>query len=246
MQRDPDAILRTHEMDPGRRTLYVEGVSDHMFLKWVVDRSLGRDTQVVTINFVNLPGHAEGGERARLIAFARIVEGSPVGIRMLADADTDRLRGRSVPSKVWLTDLRDLEAYFFREECVDKVFRLGLSTDDVDSAQLLKNALRIGRWLGVLRLLSDEKEWRLPFQITNLSRSLRYTRPQVEVHFLPERYLTTLLQNARISQQQVTTIIKQVEESPLFLGNTPDREIAHGKDVTCILQKVLAELFNVN
>jgi len=88
-----------------------------------------------------------------LIAFAEEVEGASAQIKIFADADTDRIFGRSVPANVWLTDNRDLEAYILRKECFEKVIKLGFNDDRVKANDALRQVISLGRQLTVLRLM---------------------------------------------------------------------------------------------
>ena len=239
MRRDPRAIITAHRMDPARRTLYLEGPSDRVFLRWLTKNAISPNAMILTIDQVDMPGHAHGGERARLLAFAAIVEPEQVQIRFLADADTDRLRGRRMPSNVWLTDTRDMEGYLLREECFEKMLRLGLEDESVDPRRLLEQILSIGRWLGILRLTSDDEGLNLPFQRTDMWRSLSCSRGQTDLTMDRERYISALLQNAGRNQRELGQITTRTDDKARQLAEVPDHELIHGKDMTILLEKAL-------
>jgi hypothetical protein len=117
---------------------------------------------------------------------------------VFADADTDRILDKTVPSNVWLTDKRDLEGYILRPECIEKVIRMGYLNDRLNVDEVLRQARFLGRELGILRLMSDLDERNLPFRRTDLSRHLRIEGDLV--NFNIEGYVTALLQNAGISR----------------------------------------------
>src|SRR5206468_3136096 len=72
LRRDPEAIVTAHLMDRARRELYVEGRRDRIFLDWLISTDRHPDVSVVEISSVNLP-EISGGERGRLLHFARLV-----------------------------------------------------------------------------------------------------------------------------------------------------------------------------
>ncbi|SRR6266545_5061888 len=240
MRRDPKAILAAHKMDPMRRELYVEGEEDRALIRWTVGDAINPNARVLTVDAVALSGFMEGGHRARLIAFARIVEGDEAKIKFLADADNDRLFGRTVPSNVWLTDSRDLEGYVFRKNCVEKLLKLGLVEEGIEAESLLANILSVGRMLGLLRLISEEEGLNLPFQRTDPWRSLSFSRSRGLSCDLT-RYVSTLLQNAGRSLKEVQTIIERIPAKDALLASIPDYELLHGKDAICLLEKVLID-----
>lgn len=239
MRRELDAILTAHEMDPVRRELYVEGPSDQIFVKWIAGNSINPNAQVLTIDFVDMPNNAQGGARTRLIAFAKSVEGYQAQIKCFADADTDRLHKVSTPTNVWLTDLRDMEGYLFREDCIDKLLKLGLGEEVISAHQLLHTIFRFGRTLGLLRLVSDEEKLNLPFQGTDMRRSLSCSRERLDLDLNLDRYITTLLQNAGLNQRLSKQIKAKIEEKRVLLHEVPDHELVHGKDTLCLLKKTL-------
>ena len=239
MRREPKAILAAHQMDPVRLELYVEGPLDRAFIKWIVGDSINPNARVLTMDVVDMPNNAQGGARARLITFAKSVEGHPAQIRFFADADTDRLHSISVPTNVWLTDLRDMEGYLFREDCLDKLLKLGLGEESINARQLRNTILGLGRTLGLLRLVSDEEGFDLPFQRTDMRRSLSCSKGRIDLALNLGRYIATLLQNAGLNQGLATHISARIEEKQALLDNVPDHEIVHGKDALCLLEEVL-------
>ena len=91
IRRHPDAIIMAHKMDPTRRELYVEGARDRLFLAWVFSDLIDRNTSIQQIAFVEMVDSIEGGERGRLIAFARRIEGESDTRRTWLSDTTERL-----------------------------------------------------------------------------------------------------------------------------------------------------------
>lgn len=237
MRQDPQRILAAHRMDPERRELYVEGHSDRIFLDWLIGDQKNKDARIIEIGLVELPDVITGGEKGRLLAFAREVEGAAAQIKVLADADTDRILERSIPANVLLTDKRDLEGYVLRPECVEKVIRLGYLNDRLDTHQVLREVTSIGRELGILRLMSELDERNLPFQKTELKRHLIINGDSVRLNL--ERFATALLHNAGISRKELPEIVRRHQEVAETYSHLGDGQIVHGKDSIVVLERLL-------
>lgn len=227
------------EMDPTRRELYVEGQRDRLFLSWLLGGAIDPDASIREIASVDLPAVETGGERGRLLHFAQLVAARSERIRFFADADWDRVLGRSVPPAVWLTDHRDLEGYVLRIECVDKVLCLGVANTRVAAADILTWVTDHGRRFGLIRLMSELDSLELPFQKTAKKKYITFTRGHLTVEY--ERYLSALLQNAGVSLARLGDISSRLAEVERVFTSVPDSELIHGKDAMCILEVVLSE-----
>lgn len=238
LRRDPEAVVTAHVMDRSRRELYVEGSRDRCFLAWLLAEEQDPNISVREMAFVDLPGDVSGGERGRIIRFAEWLGERDVQIRFFADADWDRLLGRPVPRRVWLTDHRDMEGYVLRLECIDKVLRLGIGTDRIPADDLLRMVREQGRRLGLIRLMSELDSLRLPFQATRLRRFLGVDGGRIGLNL--DGYLRALLQNARISLRRLAEMRARLRELEATFGSTPDSEVIHGRDATCIIEAALS------
>lgn len=239
IKRTPEAIVTAHVMDPARRELFVEGPRDRLFLRWLLGKDLHSNANVIEISAIDLPDVNAGGERGRLMAFARWLDGREVRIRFFADADFDRLLGRAVPPKVWLTDLRDMEGYILCELCLEKVLKLGVGTEAITAENLIETVRTLGRRLGLLRLLSEKEGFNLPFQRTNLSRYLRFLGGRLGLIF--EGYVQALLQNAEINLGMKDSVLNGLAVLEREYARFPDSEIIHGKDTFSIIAKALSK-----
>lgn len=237
MRQDPQRILAAHRMDPGRRELYVEGPGDRIFLGWLVGDQKSPHARIIEVDLVELSSDVTGGKKGRLIAFAGEVEGAGAQIKVFADADTDRILDRAVPSNVWLTDKRDLEGYILRPECIEKIVRLGHLNDRLDVDAILQQATSLGREVGILRLMSDLDKRDLPFQRTDLKRHLRAAKSVVHLNF--EGYVTALLQNAGISLKERSEIVNRHHEVAEAYSHVDDVQLIHGKDAIVALGDLL-------
>ncbi len=239
IRRSPQASLAAHKMDRERRELYVEGSRDRIFFAWLLGGRKDPNAAVVEIAMVESLGPAEGGERGRLLAFAEWMVRHEARLRCFADADWDRVLGLLPSPNVWLTDKRDLEGYTLRQECLEKVLRLGMLTDRLDAKAVLESVLRAAREVGILRLLSVRRNFRLPFQRTDLWRHVVVADGAVSVR-LPN-YLRALMQNAAISLKRLSDIQAEFAALATELADVASDQLAHGKDAFCMLERVFAE-----
>lgn len=238
LRRSPQAVLVAHAMDTSRKELYVEGQRDRLILLWLLGVDLSSNVSVREIAFVDLPIDMPGGERGRLTYFANWLGQRDVRIRMFADADWDRLLERPVPTRVWLTDHRDMEGYVFCERCIDRVLRLGIGTDRISAAVLLANFRENGRRLGLIRIMSELDGLNLPFQGTRLGRHLQAKGGHVSLDL--NGYLRALLQNAGISLSRLEELRTRLLEVEQAYASVADAQIIHGKDGMCLLTSALS------
>jgi hypothetical protein len=238
-RRDPQAILLAHEMDPARKELYVEGPSDRLFLLWIASDRLDPNAIIHDIAVVEVGEEVPGGERGRLLNFARTVERSLARISFFADADYDRILGRTgfIPANVVLTDGRDLEGYFLRQDCFEKIVRLALGIGMFPGVDLQKAFEDVGRLLGCLRLYSEMNSMSLPFQSTNLRKHVRFSPCQFKLNL--KGYVSALANNAGLGGKMAQTIIEGTHALLAEHDKTPSTELIHGKDILVLLSEVL-------
>ena len=239
MRRSPTTILLAHKFDPARRELFVEGSIDRSLLEQWLGTRKHSDARITEIKFVDLPQDLPGGERGRLMHFARAVSPDFTSLKFFADADFDRLLNRPTLPHVWLTDGRDLESYLLNETCLCTAIRLGVNTDSITGSQLLKIIKSIGRQLGLLRAISERDSYNLPFQRTKLARFLTVKRCTVTLDL--NRYLASLLNNAdpRISLRTRDIILTQLQAAEIDYAKWDDFQIIHGKDLICLFECAL-------
>ena len=238
LRRHPEAVIAAHVMDPERKELYVEGLRDYLFLDWLLAGKMNSNTTVREIAAVELPDHLIGGQKGRLVHFANLLGDSYPRIRMFADSDWDRLLKRPVPGRVWLTDQRDMEGYVLREECLDKVLRLGFGNDQLSAGRLLELIRKHGRRLGLVRLMSEIDSMGLPFQGTSLKK---YLKPKNPMFLDLDGYLRALFQNAGIKLTELPHAKTRLLEVELEYASIADSEVIHGKDAICIFEAALSQ-----
>lgn len=237
MRRAPGAIVAAHKMVPTRRELYVEGPTDKHFLDWLVGNRKTTDVRVVEIDLVDLPGIASGGKKERLLHFTEQVENLGIQIKGFADADTDHIFERAVPSNVILTDNRDLEGYMLREDCIEKLIKLALLDDKLRATDILEKTLSIGRQIGLLRLMSEIDGLELAFQATRVKNYINVEKNIVCLKF--ENYLRALMQNADISLKYLSEILERHKEVADMYSHLDDSHLVHGKDAVLAIERLL-------
>jgi len=244
LRRDPEAILVAHMLDPNRRELYVEGRVDRLFLGWVVGEGMHPDVLIFDMDAVELDVR-DGGNRGRLIRLAELALDRVKSIRCLADADWDRILGRDVPSNVWLTDDRDMEGYLLREDCLNKVLRVGLGLENVDAGVFRRRIVEVGRLAAALRLTSMEQELALPFQRTEVGSYVDCTSvDSITVRW--RAFIQALLQNAGIRLSRLDDLETAWRLKVDELAGVEDRQLVHGKDVVSVLREVFLRLCGVS
>jgi hypothetical protein len=133
-----------------------------------------------------------------------------------------------------------MEGYFFQSRCVEKALALGIASDKLHAQNLLKNILTVGRVLSALRLLSDDENLNLPFQHTDVSRCISFSKTTGRIELDLKRYVTTLLQNANQSLNERVALIERVHNLHESLTSISDYELLHGKDAIRLLEKILS------
>ncbi len=244
LRRTPEAIITAHKMDPDRRELYVEGNSDRLFFKWLVGNDSNPNSIIKEISEVEIKGPVEGGERSRVLILANKLNGKVDYVRMFIDADFDRLLSRvdSIPEIVWLSDGRDLESYFLRYDCFEKFVTLSLCTDVFSGIDVLNSLITHCRKLGFLRLYSEKKDLKLPFQNTNLHRHLNFSHGEFTFEF--EAYIRSLIGKVGLSQSE-HSLVNRISKFIKHHSEIIDTEIIHGHDFTCFIGEVLSS-FSIN
>ena len=190
------------------------------------------------VSSLDLPAVTHGGERGRILEFARLVEDSPARILLFIDADTDRIRNLTPPTKVVLTDGRDLESYVLTPPCLEKVVRLGLSAESIDVKALHAQLMDVALTAGAIRLVSDLEALALPFQRTDIRRHTQ-VRKDGSVEFDAAAYVQALLQNAGISLSEREGIIARAQAVRETYTDAAD--LIHGKDAMHLLDVLLKD-----
>lgn len=233
MRRDLATVIATHELDPDRCDLFVEGPGDRHFLEWLVGDRKHPKASISEIDWVSISVE-EGGNRGRLMALADRVPDS-VNIAVFVDADFDRLGNRPPPDNVWFTDYRDREGYLQSTRTVEKLWRLALRRS-VGSGAVLQSVLSAARAIGHLRISAQNLELDLPFQTTRLHRRVSVMGDMVVLNI--EALARALCQSAGVGVQE-TELLRECERVAA-LEPQPPEDVIHGKDFLALLAEILA------
>jgi hypothetical protein len=215
-------------MDPLCRELYVEGSSDAAFISHLSRPVIGNPAMVIPIDHVDIKENISGGNRARLIKFAAFADGDVKNIRCFADADFYHIVTEQLPTNTWVTDGRDAEWYFLREDTFEKLSKLGLGNPSLDISGMLAQIITVCRQLGFLRLTSKLSHLDLPFQKIDLKKSLKYLDESLSVDI--PGYLSKLMQRQNISLSKKSEILENYDRHSTDNEALDDRALVSGKD----------------
>lgn len=207
-------------------------------MRWIGGRAQHPDVTVKSIETVDIHVQEEGN-RGRLLQFASDVAGAPE-IRCFADADWDRVLGRPQPANVWFTDGRDLEGYVLNAKSVGKVFSLALGRPNVNVEAILQSVERASVSMGALRVLSQRRRLRLPFQNTPL-QSFIGVNGDLTVSFRAPDFLTRLGLNAGLGTGDREALGQAWASERIRLADRPPADLMHGKDAFSFLAEIFQE-----
>ncbi|WP_438967276.1 DUF4435 domain-containing protein [Flavobacterium sp.] len=233
IRRTPEAIIKSFEMDPDKKAIYVEGLTDRLFFEHLFSKIDNGQTIFFEIDSVEIPID-EGGNRSRLIEFAQKIENSTAKIKCFIDADFNRiLNNENLNNAIILTDFRDLESYLYEHEYLNKFIKIGLKTDKI-TPEFLLNEFSKAKSIAILRLCSTEQKFDFPFQRINENFS-RYYSPQTGLNI--EKYKTALTQTA-VKKPTKEDLDKAIIEANEKCENIDFRHLLHGKDIMEILKEI--------
>lgn len=233
IKRTPEAIIKSFEMDPDKKAIYVEGQTDRLFFEYLFENQVKDDTVFFEIETVDIQKVKKGGNRERLLSFASNVEFSDARIRCFIDADFLRILKKTIPKTIILTDFRDLEAYLYEQNYLNKFIKVGLKTDKI-TPEFILDEISNAREIAIIRLCSEENGFNLPFQKTNKNFS-RYYAYGKGVNLT--KYISALFQNCK-KRPKIADFNKALDESKKKCASIADRDLIHGKDVLEIIKEI--------
>jgi hypothetical protein len=247
VSRTPAEWVAEFALDPTRRVLFVEGERDLAFWRAMVPYKSRTRSVVYPAKLLHVES-CVGGERGRAVFAANAIANEAQGVRFFLDADHDRLLAREGqhPSCVVLTDGRDLEAYAWNQECLERL--LDQFARRAHTSEIQTCIERICRPIGLLRMISDSENLRLPFQRTlteganqTKTRLTRYIdgKPTPDVSLDLKKLIEALLQNADQSLKHTEGLVAQIEREEAKRKDVGSGQIVHGKDMTSMLSLLL-------
>ena len=229
MRRDPDAFIAAFAMDNDRAEIVVEGPTDVRLLRWLLGQT---DVVLTDVSFINTEVD-QGGNRQRVLWLSRhaTAKGVPITqVRFLIDADFDHLEGVVHQLPVVHTDVRATECYWLTEDCIRKLFHLGLLRPEIDAEVLLEQLDAALRTLAALRDVDRAEDLGLAFQKTKLRSFAKWEVPSLDLRFEP--YVRALLQSAGLPASDAAGIMSKTQErrDKVQAMGLPLDKVAHGKD----------------
>ena len=239
--REPSAHIKSLELDPKRKVLFVEGKADRLFLEFLSDGEIGTDSNIIEIESVDFHERIEGGNRGKIIYFASLVSEEEERIKFLADRDYGKYTGEEIPANVILTDFKDLESYLIEEKFLDKFLKIGLKTEKIRAKQLL-NEINKAKYFGFIRITSLEKNMNLSINTTNerLSKYLSVDKT-FTLSINEDKYLEILLQNPAFAINK-KDLVSNINEISKKYSKEEKRDIIHGKDALSVIQYICIKI----
>jgi hypothetical protein len=241
IKRDPIAHLKSLEMDPDRKLLIVEGKEDRLFVEYLCGQDIDSDLVILEIQSVEIDAQVEGGNRGRILYFAGLTDPQTERIKFFIDRDYSSYLGLDVPVNITQTDYKDLETYLLNADCLDKLIKIGIKTDRIDSNKFFNEAKKAS-YFGFVRISSLKSGLNLSVNETNenIRRYINVSNT-FDVSINDTRYLTALLQNSnnRTSISDLKTIINSNIED---LKDEELEFIIHGKDLLSLVTEICFKL----
>jgi hypothetical protein len=152
-RRSITELIARYSREPSLKEIYVEGKFDKIFIELFLKKIGCKDTVVylsdtIDINRETLESYGiEIGNRGRQVALSLILEAKTPNLQCIAvvlDSDCDFLFGRQFNSKYLLfTDYTSLDLYYWTENMLEKLFRLGLRNTALDAQKVYQNMSNI-------------------------------------------------------------------------------------------------------
>jgi len=235
MRRSIDGLIAACIIDQNYRALYVEGARDKAFFDWLTYQDSPAPTVLILDEAIEVH-EGNGGARGRLLSVAYSLESEGVqGFAYFVDADFDHILppAHPRPNNGWITDDRDLEAYAATPECLMKIGILSLGFAKSEAITWVQSLDSVGRQLAYIRLGSQISQYKLPFQRTQLTKSLTLSGSIIELD--ESRYIQALISNAYQSGNTNPPSAEEIRDSAdraeAEHHAAPSVQIVHGKDL---------------
>jgi hypothetical protein len=243
IRRLPEAVIKSLEMDPDRKYLFVEGLEDRLFIEHVFEGSYDESLIVLEIDSVDIRGNIEGGNRGRVISFAKIADENNAShrIRCFIDKDYSEFIEEVFPTCIITTDFRDLEAYLLEEKYLNKFLKIGLKVEKIVGKHLLDVLLQ-ARYFGCVRVTSLENSLKLSVNSTNekLHKYVEVTK-QFEIEIKEREYIQSLLSNSNIAIKK-ERLLELLNNTISKYSTANSRDLIHGKDLIIVLKEIISKL----
>lgn len=241
IRRAPEALISAARMDPERRDLYVEGISDKLILEYLLNGSIHKNVRILPIDLAVEINLADGGAKGRVLAFASFAENKGIqNLRFLADSDLDALFNDEYPSNTFLTDFPDMEGYVISERNLDKLLKVAHVREYPSVKNLHEALLSISSELGLLRFIS--RRFSLGLSITNTKKlksiSIDSNLPVLDF----KRLITTVCHNTSEKQYNADELLFKTEQAREEFEKASQSQRIRGKDYIELMSITLRKL----
>ena len=245
LRRAPAAVVSSLLMDHTLCTLFVEGRTDRLFMRWILGD--GVVCQTHEIQSVEILVDA-GGNRARAICLAdhlktqlESCEAALDRVRVLIDADFSHFDGEVAPLPLMFTDGRSLESYFLRLDCFEKMFALAIMAEHVDSRAVFEATTEVTMLLAAAREVDRRRALELPFGADRLKSFIDIELPGLPSLRLHDM-LCNLLLDAGMPVSGAPALENAVEEVLKEIRSHDPLYVVHGHDLECVLGEIFQSL----
>lgn len=240
-RRDIPSLIKAHEMDLKRKTLFVEGNEDRLFLEYIVDKEIDDDICIYEIDSIECPSQIEGGEKGRILYLSELLKNKKINIHFFIDSDFHGIMNIKTAPNVILTDFRDIEAYLYDKEYFKKFIRIGLKSDRI-TADYLWDEICKCKEIGYLRLCSEINKYKLPFKRMNENFHKYYKiNADFSTSLLFDKYKKTLIQlnENKINISDLEINLRKINTQYEHLDC---RLLIHGKDTLNLVKEIAKKL----
>lgn len=241
IRRTTAAHLKSLELDPERKLLIVEGKEDRLFVEYLCGQEIDSNLVILEIQSIEIDAQVEEGNRGRILYFASLTDPQTERIKFFIDRDYSPYLGLEIPANITQTDYKDLETYLLSVDCFNKLLKIGIKTDKIDSEKFLNEAKKAS-YFGFVRISSLKSGLNLSVNETNKNiRKYITVSNSFDVSINKTKYLTALLQNSnnKTTIKDLKTIIDSNIEDLIDEGI---EYIIHGKDLLAFVTEICYKL----
>jgi len=240
IKRKPEAWLKSLDMYPKRKMLIVEGIEDKLFIEYL-SGTYNEYVIILDVNSINITEKVKNGNKGRLLHIAEVAKNQPNRFKVFIDKDYSSFENQSFNKNVITTDFRDIEAYLYEIDFLDKFLKIGIKTDKICANKLLDN-IKMLRYFGFVRITSIVNGLNLSINKTNEKLS-KYINLKGDLSFdiLEDKYIKSLIQNSNniIDYDELSRLLKKSIQQ---FSDKHFKEIVQGKDAIAFIKHLVSKL----
>lgn len=233
---DPNAVINDFRMSIShpqyeKVTLYVEGQTDVMLFRNIVNEDI--------VKLIPVEG------KKNVIDVMRVLYGNyPDRVYAVCDADFDHITGKArdhLEYGVLVTDYHDMEIMMFHSSAFEKVInQKAINNRNGLSRKILDEVFNICKTIGIIRLISLERNYSLRFKSLVFGRFVNFKNGSLEIDL--DNFLNQLLS----ASSQLVSKDKLMELYFQYLLVSYDiKQLCCGHDCSNVLALYLRESSNI-